>query len=437
MPSVNDIMEMAELLRSRSVVAVEDHCVAVRNRNAKCRKCVDVCMAGAIEVALNKLTVDAGACVGCGACVAACPTEALVSLDPMQEDLAVAISAAIKQAGGMAVFACARMAARQVGDPEKYATVPCLGRIDEETLVAIASHGVDDITLVDGTCSTCKYRAVSPCIDTAVETAIALLEAMGSDAMIMRSSAFPSEVEARDERSVVGASRRRFFSSAGGYARNVAMTAAEKAVADALHQNQQKKLLTLRERLGAGKSGKLPTFEAERNMRLLDDMSRIGEETGTLAALLEEADAVRDAEGAANALAVTDGADASAANGEAAANGGAAAPAMIDTRLFGSLSIDASSCSGCGMCVMFCPTEALKYSTLEEPENEEARYLEFQAADCTQCRMCVDVCLRRCVELSSEVSVAELFDFEPRLIEIPKPPKAASILARRHGREKK
>ncbi len=401
MPSINDVMEMAELLQSRSVVAIEDRCVAVRNRNSSCKRCAEACFTHAITVAANKLDIDAGACVGCGSCVAVCPTSAIMSLDPMDEDLAAAVSQAVRNARSMAVISCARMAARKEGDPEKYATVPCLGRIDELLLVSLASRGVQDIVLVDGDCSTCKYGASSFCVDDTVESAISLLELVGSDAIITRVSEFPPEVRVEDERKAIGAARRGFFTQASGYARNVAMTAAEKAIDDALNQSKQRKLLTLRERLGAGKSGKLPTFSAARNLELLDELWKIG-----------EASQPGGEDAPAEAFPACVGSD------------------PVDTRLFGTLSIDPEKCSGCGMCVMFCPTAALKHAEHDEHPDAEMRYLEFQAADCTQCGLCVDVCLRYCISLSSKVPACELFDFEPRLLEIPRPKKNNFLFTR-------
>ncbi len=167
---------------------VEDRCVAVRNRNASCRKCVQACIASAIEVAQNKITVDPGVCVGCGACVAVCPTSALVSLDPMDEDLVTSLLSAVREAKSMAVVSCARMASRRLGDPDKFATVPCLGRVDERMIVALAGMGVDDIVLVDGDCSTCKYGAVSPAVDETVENAVRLFEMIEADAIVTRCS---------------------------------------------------------------------------------------------------------------------------------------------------------------------------------------------------------------------------------------------------------
>ena len=387
MANLNDVMEMAELLKSKSVIAIEDHCVAVRNRNASCRKCAQVCIAGAITIDKNEINIDAGVCVGCGACVAVCPTAAIVSLDPMDEDLALAVSKAMANSPSIACIACARIASKQLGDPDKYATVPCLGRVDEPLLIALAAAGVQDIVLVDGTCSTCKFGKVSPFVDDVVNVAADMLEMQGCEAIVTRASEFPPELLVEDERKAMGAARRGFFTQAGGYARNVAVSAADKAIADALHQSKQQKLHTLRERLGAGKSGKMPTFEASRNMTMLDDLSSMGEPV---------------------------------------------VPELF-SRHFAEVSIDPEKCSGCGMCVLFCPTSALKYSTVEESRDEERRVVEFQVADCVQCNLCADVCLRECLEVSPMVSTAELFDFEPRLMEIPRPKKGASLF-KRHGK---
>ncbi|MEG0323516.1 MAG: 4Fe-4S binding protein, partial [Raoultibacter sp.] len=112
MPNINDIVEVAEALESKAVFAAEDRCVVVRNRNAKCRKCVEACPTGAVEVGGNKLTYHARACVACGACTVVCPTEALIPLRPMDDELATSVARATVEAGGVAVFACARIASR-------------------------------------------------------------------------------------------------------------------------------------------------------------------------------------------------------------------------------------------------------------------------------------------------------------------------------------
>ena len=264
MPNLNDIMEMMDALETKAIITIPTFCVAVRNRHSSCRKCADVCLADAFTIEKNELNIDAGACVACGACVAVCPTSALVPMDPMPDDLAGAVAETTNAADGLTVIACARKAARNVGDPDKYAVVPCLARMEEELLVELVARGVPEICLVDGDCRTCKYRGAVPAIDDTVESTRALIEAMGSDAQITRTSEFPASIQVEDMRKAVGAARREFFTSSGHYAKDVAKSAAEKVVNEKLAQlHLQKQEQTLREKLGVKNgAGKMPTIEA-------------------------------------------------------------------------------------------------------------------------------------------------------------------------------
>ena len=45
MPNIADIIEVAEELEDKAVIPASKRCVAVRNRNASCRKCIDACPA--------------------------------------------------------------------------------------------------------------------------------------------------------------------------------------------------------------------------------------------------------------------------------------------------------------------------------------------------------------------------------------------------------
>ena len=381
MPNLADIVEMAEALESKAVLVASERCVAVRNRHSSCKKCVQACPVDAVSVGGNEVSLDSGACVACGACTTVCPTEALIPLDPLDGDLAASIAAATEAAEGMAVFACARIAARRLGDPDKHATVPCLARMEESVLLALAARGVQDVVLVDGNCATCKYRACVPGIEATVESANTLLATQGSDVRVRRASACPDEVLAPDAQKSFAASRRGLFTWAGGTAKSAAKTAAEKTVAKVLNDAGQKKA-TLRDRLHMA-DGALPHFEAKRRMSVLDSMDALGESVVP----------------------------------------------TLETRLFGSVEIDAEKCSSCFMCTVFCPTGALVKSD-EKPEDGTGSYLEFSAADCVQCNLCADACLKKCLTVSHTVSTEELFDFEPRLIRLPEPPKRAGILSR-------
>lgn len=381
-PNLSDIVDVAESLEGKAILPIEKRCVAVRNRHSTCRKCVDACIAGAIAVEGNNVSVDAGACVACGACVVACPTEALVALAPTDDELAAAAaSAAAEMGGATCVFSCARMAARNEADPDKYVAVPCLARMEESLLLQLVARGVSRIVLVDGVCKTCKYGGTDAASRAVVGSANDLLAAQGSPVRVSRVSEFPADVREKEGRKSRRAARRGFFTQAGTMAKDAVKAATERALDEKL--GAQKTQLNIRDLLKADDAGNLPQTQIARHAALLDAMDAIGQSVV----------------------------------GE------------IDTRLFGSVSIDASSCRACGMCTVFCPTGALKKSD-EKPADGVGSYLEFQMLDCVQCNLCADTCLQSCITVSSTVSASELFDFEPRMIHLPDPPARGSLLSR-------
>ena len=78
MANVSDIVELAKALEEKYVMPAEARCVVVRNRNAKCRRCIDVCINEAITVQNNKIELSPFACVGCGSCYESCQPGAIV-----------------------------------------------------------------------------------------------------------------------------------------------------------------------------------------------------------------------------------------------------------------------------------------------------------------------------------------------------------------------
>ena len=375
MPSLNDIAELAEALQTSPIAITEDYCIAVRNRNASCTRCADVCPANAVSVSANQITIDASACINCGACLAVCPTRALSAVDPTRDQLIDEIVAAADACGkrdgceGMTVIACARRASKREAESSLFATVPCMAYIDEGLLVQIASCGISEIYLVDGVCSTCKYRKSSPATDETVRQAQLLLDAFGGTTRIQRVSAFPNALVGVDSAAAYGESRRNFFSDAASSAKETVVSAAATTMKQQLGIVEER--ASIGERLRVGAEGSLPKVPVPYHEALLDALDRIG----------------------------------------------APAAESIDARTFATIDIDTDACNACGMCAVFCPTTALKRNSGEATSRVE--YLEFQACDCIACGLCADVCFKKCLTVSNEVALDELFDFEPRVFDMP------------------
>ena len=364
-------MQVAEALEKSPIAVVSDRCVAVRNRNASCRRCAVACPVGAISVQANEVKLDASCCIACGACVPACPTEALVPVKPTDDDVRLGAIGSIRKNGGRAVIACARIASKRQADPACFAEVPCLPRATETLMVELAAQGAGEIVLVDGNCATCKHGVCVPSIDDAMQRADALLAAHGSDARITRQTGFPEDMRVGDASGAYGSTRRGFFSDAATAAKETAKTAAKTSIENELGYKVGER--PIGERLRVTEDGTLPLLDIPAHEAAINALDVIG---------IPESGA-------------------------------------IDSRLFGSVSIDVKQCNACGMCAVFCPTGALSRNAADKP-GAPIRFFEFSAADCVQCGLCVDVCWKGALTLSTSVDVSELYDFEPRTFKLPK-----------------
>ena len=62
----------------------------------------------------------------------------------------------------------------------------------------------------------------------------------------------------------------------------------------------------------------------------------------------------------------------------------------------GKVKLDSSRCTGCGLCVAECPTEALVISSGEETD---AFKLIFKHGNCVACSLCVEICPEKCLRM--------------------------------------
>lgn len=89
--------------KPRYITFTGDLCAHARSTIVGCRRCLDLCPAGAIAPAGNQVAIDPMVCAGCGQCAAACPTGAasyaLPPVDALMRKLRVLLST-YRAAGG-------------------------------------------------------------------------------------------------------------------------------------------------------------------------------------------------------------------------------------------------------------------------------------------------------------------------------------------------
>ncbi|MFA7347509.1 MAG: 4Fe-4S binding protein [Desulfurivibrionaceae bacterium] len=189
---------LAERFRSSEPAALElisRRCLRTRFQDSSCDRCVSECPVGAIRLEPGTVILDPKRCVGCLACTAVCPAEALTGCDSR---LAAFPG---KVAAGKAVSLCCEKGIR-TGEE---IILPCLGALSEEHLVAFAARSGEDVCLNLGRCTDCRASFVPAILARRLQ---ALASKLGREGLISRIRLLTGEEETEQAAS---ASRRSFF----------------------------------------------------------------------------------------------------------------------------------------------------------------------------------------------------------------------------------
>lgn len=371
MTSVQDIAEFIGGLEAKPLAVVEERCMRVRNRNSACTACKDVCPEkDAIRFGRNNLAVDFDLCMGCSACTTVCPTEALVPIAPTDTDLAAHITDAVMYVGEKSgppevVIACARIASKNLADPRTFTEVPCLCRIDESLLLDLAAHGIPWVSLVDGNCSTCRFRSTQQTTNTIVECTNDTLEELGSSMRVECTSSFPSFCSLESEKAVLASTRRGFFGAVRKDTKDVAFEAAKRAL------NINEPYIPVLKRIQS-QDGVLPYLQSLRHEKVLTSISTVA-----LNSVGEVPQGI--------------------------------ASGRIHLQYIGNISIDEGACSACGVCATFCPTAALVKQSRKDAKAQGADLLlDFFWDRCIGCGACADVCLKKCIDVHDSLDLSLL-----------------------------
>lgn len=69
-------------------------------------------------------------------------------------------------------------------------------------------------------------------------------------------------------------------------------------------------------------------------------------------------------------------------------------------RLRGVLHWDPSECTGCGLCSMDCPADAIEVITLDKKAKRFV--IRYHLDRCTFCAQCIESCRKNCLDMSNE-----------------------------------
>lgn len=344
----------------RAITVHQERCAKVRNRNVTCLKCAEACTSGCISLVKGTLVVNSTQCVGCGTCATVCPTSALEAHNPTDAELLGACVAAAlrsKATGGTAEVALACQPVREAleGLVADGALVPivCAGRVDESLLLGLAAQGVERVHIVCGDCGYCAQKYGLDTAHLVAETARTLLDCWNVPTEITVDSTVPTcavapHIAAEQAEAAIDA----YFS--------IERTCRPISTSDEIFANDiVDNTSSTYQLLRVMKDGTLPHFIPDRRERLLDALACLP---------APETDIV------------------------------------LETRLWGTVSIDAKKCSSCRLCATFCPTGSLRKFDLETGEFG----IDHTPADCVNCGSCRDICPEEAITLRESVAVADL-----------------------------
>ena len=158
-----------------------DRCLNDWYRNANCSRCTDSCPAAAITLYESHVRVS-DACVNCGVCLRACPTELFVEISPPEAHILPHITHPHHDVWELACPLAQekkKAFSSQLPQANRLITPRCLGALSSSHLLQISDQGAGQVWLNDAACAACPISHAQQQIVSCVTEANGWLAAFG------------------------------------------------------------------------------------------------------------------------------------------------------------------------------------------------------------------------------------------------------------------
>ncbi len=358
MSKIDTIESISNKLAETTITVVPKRCSYIRNWHSTCRYCLSVCQHDAIERSLGRLKINSEKCTGCGACVAACPTSAMLTSAPNQNEIVRQAKESARRNAGSAAFICEKQALEQHVDTERVVVLPCLNYLDEYLISGLFALKFKRVVLFSCGCDDCEMDCSEPYLDQMIQSTHHLLEQWNvSGTFATLDAVVPALVlaDSKKRRTSIQSDRREAFKQGGASALEFAWQSVSDAIGSFTGEEPRKDgdkqiIVRAEERFDA---------KSYRSVRMLAMLDHIG---------------IRPR------------------------------GATVESRMWASVNIDPNRCRYCGACALMCVTQALKY----EKNADGLATLTFQPSLCINCRLCKDSCLTHSMIYTNKIPANDL-----------------------------